>query len=322
MPAEAALQRLRAADDPALDRLAALVVDEALTRSAGELIRPPELARPLAAAVREAAASASLREGLVRRIDQLRTEAAGTSTRLADRVAPEVREAAARLLALPASPSPELAYRLLNHEALRTLLREVLQSTLARFVAGVRSVDQGALGGLAGRVAKRGRGLLGAAEGIVGAVRGELETAFEGRVKDFVGGALDEAVRGVSTWVADPAHAGLAAGMRVSILDVLLDVPLGELVGEADEIGTDAVVDAMLDAVRAAAARPDLKADLARAMEEAVAPWADEQLQQVLDELGLASAARHGGEAVLAPLLREVAATEAFAAWWRELHGG
>lgn len=320
-PADAALARLRSPSDPALGSLARLVVDEALTRPASELVRPAELAPILSRALKEAAGSAGLRAGLVARLTTLRTQAARDRRPLGDRLAPEARAAAAALLALPLSPSPDLTYRLINHEALRTLLREVLQGTLARFASGMRAVDQGALGGLAGRVAARSRGLLGAAEGIVGAVRGELESAFEGRVKDFVSGALDEAVRSVATWLSDPAHAPLAAGMRVSILDVLLDVPLGDLVSEADELGTDAVVDAVLAAVRQVAERPDLTTDVERALAEALAPWSEERLEAVLTDLGLAEAARQGAVSAFEPLLREVAGTEAFAEWWQQLHG-
>lgn len=320
MTADRALDRLRDPDDPALAELAALVADEVARRPLQELVAGDRLGPHLGEAVRALHASDGLRDRIRDQIEAERGRLRDLDRPVDVWLPPHARDPLLIVVGAPWSPSQDLTFRILNHEAVRRLLREVLSGTLRRFASGVRSLDQGAFGGLAGRVAKRGKSLFGAAEGIVDAVRGEVEQAFEARIKEFLGTAVDEAIRSVAAWLSDPTHAPVMGAMRSSAVQIVLDERTGDLVAEADDLDLDPVIDAVLDGIAAAAEDPGLDAALGAWVDTVTSPWADQTLGDRLEALGSRDAGHEVVTAVATDLLREVVLTEAFEAWWRALH--
>lgn len=319
-----ALERLRDADDPALGDLAVLVADHVAARRLDEVLDSARLASAAADALRALAADDEARRRLVTRLEAERADLKATREPLRTWAVAELDATIRELLAVPVVPSEELTYRVINHEALRAMLREVLQGTLTRFVDGVRSIDKGVLGGLGSKVASRGRGLLGgvgaAAEGLMGAVRDEVGARFDTSIRDSLGHATDEAVRAIARWVADPAHADTLARMRVSVFDVLLDVPVGDLVGEADAVDLDAISRTVWRGLQAAAARPDLEGVIHDAIAQARERRGDDTLGAWIDTLGLRDRWRDAARDLAADELRALVATPAFEAWWAALH--
>lgn len=321
---QAALAKLRDAQDGALAALVSLAVDEALRVRLREAVDSAALSARLTQAVASAASDSGLRERLLVRVSSERARWRAERQSARHWVLPPIEAPLRQVLAQPWSPSEKLALRVSDHPAVRAMLKDVLSGTLARFAGGLKALDGGVLGGLGGRVARRGAGLFGGlgdlAGGLVGAVKDEFEAAVESKIKDSVGQATEEAIRAIAAWAADPKQASALAALRVSLLEVALDTPLGDLLGELDEVPDAALVDAVLQGLRDASARPSLQADLRQVLDEAVAAWGDESLGALAADLGLQSQLTDAMVELGTPHARTLVNSEAFASWWAQLH--
>lgn len=327
MTADRALARLRDPEHPALGQLAQVALDVLGAQPVHALLDTERLAHHAAAGLRSAARAPNGRQALIDRLDAERARWAH-ETRTGGDVLPTEADAVLRaLLGQPWVPSEDLTYKVINHDAVRTLVREVLQGALSRFVDRIRHLDQGSLGGVGSKVMRRSKGLFGgvagnlgaAAEGLMGAVRDELGAGLESRIRDTLGGATDEAIRAIAAWVADPAHAEPVAALRLSVLDVMLAVPAGELVRELDEVPTAALVDAIWDGLQQSAARDDLHVAMQTALDRAIQPWRDETLAAWLDDLDLGPTAREAAAEAVDPWARTLVQSDAFGTWWSQL---
>jgi hypothetical protein len=286
-----------------------------------ELLPPAWIAGELVRGLRSATATPTAREAVVRRVEQARQQLRTIEQPVRTWLPPEVEPPARELLALPWSPSEELTFRVINHPALRALVREVLSASLTRFTERLRNLDQGVLGGLGERAMRRGKGLFGGvAEGLMGAVRDEMGSAFDGRIKEHLGTATEEAVRAIAAWIADPAHADALAAMRLSAIDVVLDTPVRALAAEADGLSTDRVAEVVWRALTELAARDDLEPRLVTLLTQVYALADHPTLGHWLDELGLREVWTDGAARFTTDRLVELTTTPAFEAWWHELH--
>jgi hypothetical protein len=321
MHPDVALTRLQDPTGPHATALAGLVLTDLLDRPLRDLVPPDWMAHRLVLGLRDATAEPTLRDAVIARIDQSRAHLGTLDRPVRSWIPPEVEPPARKLLSLPWSPSEELTFRVINHPALRALVREVLSASLTRFTDRLRSLDQGVLGGLGGRAMRRGQGLFGGvAESLVGAVRDEFGASFDSRIKDHLGTATEEAVRAIAAWLADPAHADALAAMRLSALDVVLDTPVRQLTAEGEQLSTATISAIVWEAARELAARDDLEPRLVQVFSEALEVAHHDTLGGWLDELGLRATWTGAASDWLTARIVDVARSAAFAVWWEELH--
>lgn len=325
------LDRLRDPTHDAPARLARLLVDDVARRPWRELVDREQVTTELRDLLDAISRRPALRDALVEQVTAAIAE--GQRPPLADRTArallpAEVDHELRHLLELPWTPSEALVYRVINHDAVRVLVREVLSQSLRNFVHKARGVD-GMLGGLGAKAVQRGRslfgGLAGAAEGLVGAVREEVEGAVEHKISDFVGSATDEVMRAIARWIADPAHAPLLVQLRVSALDMALDTPVRDVAHEAATVDVARLVDGALGVARAtllphAGDGQAVVIDVTDAVWQAVDKVVgDGTVEEILTRLDIADVVRPAAERAIERELRRVFATDAFAAWWSDL---
>ncbi len=317
-----ALARLQQ-DDSVWESLVALGVREALDTPLRDLIDPPSLGEVLAAAIRDAASLSGASEGQrPADVDAWVAARLADDRPLGDLLPPHHADLAHPLLAVRWTPSEAFVLQLLKHDAARSLIRETLSNSLHTFATRARSLDDGVLGGLGGRAFKRGKGLLGqvgsAAEGLVGAVSKEVEHALEGRIKEFLQGATDEALRGIAAWVADPAHDQPLAELRRSVYDQVTAAPARDLLGTAAD-DLDRWQAALHEGLTTLAARKGLGDDLAIWIAALRDDLGTRTLSQVVPD-DAADAVVRGVVEGLRPVRVRWTHSEAFAAWWHDLH--
>jgi len=326
--AERALAKLRGPGT--LEELAAIVVDQTTATPLRDIATPQWIAGQLVAAIEATVRGDMARDWLLARMDVERARWSQDERPVGDLLAEEAQKPLRELLSKPYQPNQELVFAILDQPAFHDLMRVVLSQAITRFRGRLRNVDDGLLGGLGQKAAKRGRGLLGGlrgslgdvsgvAENLVGAVRDEVETAFEQRVQQYVRGATSDALRNVATWAGDADHTEAMAGLRLGILDVILQRPVSELAAEVEQMGPDVAVDVVIEALRSAVEAPDLveriEGRVAAALEEA----GDGTLGAWLEDVGLAEVWSQSTTELVASRLRAVVDTPRFAAWWRGL---
>lgn len=325
--AQLALDRLRAPDGRALADLARLVVEETTATPLKQLASPRWLAGQLTAALEAGTRGDLLRHWVDRRISSERERWSKEERTPRAFVPSEAEEPLRKLLGRPYAPNEALMLRIVDQPAIRNLLRVVLTDTVSGFRKRAQDLDSGLFGGLGKRAAARGRGLFGnvgrnlggMAEHLVEAVRDEVDGALEGRVKDFVQGAVSEAVRKTAQHLSDPSHSQQFAEMRLAILDVLLDTPIRELANEADKLKPEDAIDVVVAAVRSAVSADDFveraEERIGKLMEEA----GDGTFGAWLDEIGLRAVWTETTTDLVAERLRAVVTTEGFVTWWDAL---
>ncbi|MBL8617112.1 MAG: hypothetical protein JNM72_15995 [Deltaproteobacteria bacterium] len=326
-------QLLARLDGPALDALVDLVIDHVLERPVSALVDPAWLAAQIVAALR-AGTRDDRTEAWVR--GQLRAvQQRVPPGRLGQHLPAEVAQPLRAVLGRKVIFDRALVGRLLDHEAARHLVTDLLSGALHGFVdklrpvAGVASGVGGALGGAlgAGRASKGfdrlkllGQGVKGLSEGVIGGISQELEQRAEGKVKDFVDGALHAAMEQVADHLCAPENAARYAAYRLHVLDTVLDSDNRVLVGEIDKLDPDHLVRTAAGVLRSLARRPGFEAELQRAVQAALDEAGPRSLGDLLRETGLERGEDDGEwrrrlRAPLAAEARVFIRGPAFAAW-------
>ncbi len=332
-----ALARLREPSDPALRDLARLVVEHTTATPITDIAAPRWIASQLAATLEAGTRTTAFRDAVVKRVAEERERWKGDSRKLREIVPTDAVKPVRDMLRRAYVPSEDLAVRVLDQDAMRNMVREVLVDVLQRFRAKV-SVGGGGdgggmFGGLGARAAKRGRGFLGGigenlggvahvAEGIVGAVKEEVEFALDGKVKDFARNATSDVIRLVARDLSNADRAGNFAEMRVAVLDVLLNTRLSELAEEAGKLEPESVVDSLIVAARQAVSAPGFVDETEARISAVLAEAGDGTLGAWLDEVDLRAVWTDATTELVESRIRATVATPAFAAWWLGLFAG
>ncbi len=321
MSSQTALERLRDPEQQATKALARLLVDDALDTPMAELVRPDWLASQLAAGLEAATRTDRLRELAQQALDEAMARWGHSDAALRSEVPEELVEPLLKALSHPYVPSEELVWRILDQPVFMSLMSEVLENSFKGFRSRMSGVDDKLLGGFGRRAAKRGRGLFGGvAESVVGAVAGEVEHQFDRRLSEFLSKATGEALRVVARHVADQAHAESYAEVRTGIFNTVMDIPIKELAAEALDARPMAYVDVVLQGLTGAIAADSFVDDTTRRLQTLMDEVGTGTFGAWLEEVGLRDVWTESTVELLAERLSSTVQTDAFAAWWTDLH--
>jgi hypothetical protein len=329
--ADLILERLRSG---ALEALIDICLDDLLQRPIGQLVSSSLVASRLVAALGELASSPTLEPWLREQLTTVKAstiEPSGPGGRAFPpgdtprRFLPaELTAPVEELLAEPYLPDRELVLRLLDHEAMHSLIQEVLHASLTRFAQRMRSFkpDTSRLkAGLGRRVPGRLSKLKDLGTGMVSAVGSEIESQLDQRVSEFVSHAISAVLAHIATLLTAPERAETMGDWRAYGLRVVLDTELEAFATEARKLDLEHAVGAMVRAVRALAEREGLEAELEAGLDKVLQPWSERKLGQQLEQLGIEQAWRDLWRSWLSEQLAPVLNTTAFRAWLQDLLG-
>ena len=327
---ETVLERLR---QGALEALIDLCLDDLATRPIASFVRADRVASHTVDALKEAAASPQLEDKLRAQLAPLRgatvePDADGRSfpvgETLRDHLPQELTDPIQELLAEPWLPERELVLRLLDHDAMRTLIQEVLHASLMRFAQKMRSFkpDTSKIrAGLGRRVPTGLSRLRDLGTGVVSVVGSEIESQLDARVGEFVSQAISAVLGHVATLFTAPERAETMGDWRAYGMAVVLDTELEAFAAEARKMDPDRAVAATAQAIRALAQRESLEEELRTLVRTTLEPWQERSLQAQLEALGLEKAWRASTREWLQDQLEPVLNTTAFHAWLQALLG-
>lgn len=302
------LARLRDPADPALERLAELVVRRALRAPVAELVEPAWLAGQIHTLL-EGLAGDSMRAWALERVVRERSNLDSVDSGLGDWIPAELQEPLRAMVREPWSPDEALVRELIEQEVVHDLVAEVLVDSLRRF--GRKERDH------QGR-SRKSRLLPIEPAQLVGGLTAELEAAIESRIQDFVRRTQPQTMALVARHLAAPRHARAYGALRGDLLDQVLSVPLRVWSRELDKLEAEAVVDMWIRGLRALLERPDLDERLERSIRWLLVQAGPTSLGQWLEQVDALEAwERTSTELVLAHL-RRVVADEDFARWLAE----
>ncbi|MHB8879373.1 MAG: hypothetical protein ACYC8T_37235 [Myxococcaceae bacterium] len=310
--------------DGPVDRLAHLLVDEALERPVAELLPPSFLARAARELLSGWLASPKAEPALAAALETYLRPLTSDARRLGELLPEELSETFVAVLSRPFTPNRELVAALLEPEPVRKVIRGFVLQVVTDFGRRLRApvtesrVARG-LGGIARFAAEQAKAHSGAFGAIAGAVSDEVERQVEKRATEFVDSALSGILARLADDFSNPANARSHAALRAAILESALEVRLSELVPEVHRADIPGAARIVREALTAFLARDDAQSLFERAIVEAQRHDGSRPIREVLSELGLLEAAHSLAREALRMRLAPVFRSPAFATWLEEL---
>lgn len=312
------LNRLRG-EPQHLERLVSLVVQDLLNRPVRDLVDPgwigPRFVEGFRASVSEQQTEAWVRAQVQEALDRAQREEGSLRGRIPEELVAPIRQLATR----PYQPDRLLLRAILDHEAMHKLLRQVLMETLTDFGRSLKTVTQGPPAG-----AKR-RGtfgsLMGAAQEMASAVGGVMEKQVEGKVREFVDGAIDRSLDLTVEKICAEDFVPDFAQWRGGILDNLLAVDVEKYLDEVEKLDPDGLVTELAAILRGLAAWEGLGEQVESLLQAVVDEAGDKRLSDFLEGSGLEEDWRPQLEALFVVRAREFVETPAFAQWLADVEG-
>ncbi|MCB9778523.1 MAG: hypothetical protein H6742_08180 [Alphaproteobacteria bacterium] len=310
----------------ALASLVTLVVDDLLTRPVDSLLDPEFVADQVIAALETAGSGERPEAWLREQIDSLRSRVPDGT--LGQRAPAEVVDPLRDALGRPIVWDRELVGALLDHDAMRSVFREVVTKAVTSYGKKLAHLSQNnAVTQAAGRLGlgQRGGGLsrlktLG--EGLAKGISAELEHQAEDRVKDFVDQAMGRVMIQVADHLCDPAYADQYGRYRVHIVDTLLHTELRTLADELEKIDPDSLVATGAGIARSLSRREGFRDEVADAARKAMTEAGGRSLRDFLAETGIDEARwRADIEVQVVARGADLLETDAFREWLEALLG-
>lgn len=318
------LERLRAG---MVEELADLVVDHVLDRPVTELIDPDWLAGQVVHSLQAATAGPRTEAWLREQVQGLRERV--PEGRVGDHVPEEIAAPLREVLARPVVFDRALVGRLLDHEAARGLVTDLLRGSLDGFTRRLRSLSAAvpapppAASRGFGRLKALSQGVKTVGEGVLGGIGKELEERSGQRIGEFLDASLSAAMGQVADHLTNPRHAAAYGAYRVHLMDTLLETDNALINAEIDKLDPDSLVATGAATARAVARREGLREELAEAFKVAIEEAGDQTLRGFLAEAGIEEAAGSGADAAwrrdlqvqIAHQTTAFVQTPAFSAW-------
>ncbi len=290
-----------------------LILDQALADPLRELLgSPEELSAGLAKAIRASAENPGLAPWIEAELDALRTHIKADDRALAEYLPPTLPGALGHALGRPFTPGQELVRAAINHAAMRSMMRSVLQSTLLEFGKKMWSAlpDTRRIPGAGFRSR-----LMDMAKGVASVVGSEVERQLDDRVNSFVDGALANAIDMVIDRISDPAHSREMSAWRADSVKALLAQPQTRYIAEIDKIAAADVAADAATLLETIATWEGLQDSLRMGLDHLQKVLAERSLGDLLEGSGLALAWRPLVHQRLAERARMLITSDAFAAW-------
>jgi hypothetical protein len=324
--AAAILAKLRdASPEGAVARLAALLVDDAMGRTIGELVGVRAGAAALKDILRAFAANDAAEARVVRAVTEAEERIGVEKRPLGSFVPPALKMGARELAAVPLTPSRDVVMRLVDREPVRKLVRAQVTDTLVAF--GRRAASPMAdnplargLGGL-GKLAMGQASKPGAFGALASAVSGEVERQVEKRAADFADTAVDGILSGLADQISDPSRAKEQAAVRQALIEGVLELTGAEVLA----LGRGPTASRVAVARRALAAwvaDDSFERDVESFAGALLAQEAARTLGEVLAELGLRDVVAARAKELVLPRVAAVVGGEPFAQWLGSLVSG
>ena len=295
-----------------LESLVHAWVEDVLQRPVADLFDTEQLTQTIAGAIRGVARDKNNEKWLTEQIAASLEEIQDVKIRgkLGNKLPKKVTNSARDLLAQPFVFDEDLAAELLDHPAVRSMLREVLQSSLLEFAKSITEMFPG------GRMVT---GLVGAAKGIAGAAVGGAGSGLQNHVNEFVEDTLSPSLDIAAGRLADDDAAEELADWRGHLLDVILDQPVSDLLGTLDQVDPDELAAAIAGMLRGLGEWKKLESTIAGALEAALERAETKSVRDFLGETSLEKEGREGLERQLVDVMWPFINSNAFETWLKSV---
>jgi hypothetical protein len=301
------LSRLRG-EPQHTQELVDLVLEDLLERPLAELVDPKMVGDALLSGLRNSLKNPGTKSWINERLQAAIAQLKSDQRSLLRRVPRDAVEPVQDLLKRPYSPDPQVLRAMVDHQAMRNLMREVLTHSLTDFASMLKPPTK-ALGN--GRLAQ----WAGAATVAAKMVGSEVERQLEGRIKNYVDGAISHAIGIAVDNVCDRKNAVEYGNMRADMIDVALAFPVSTWGKELAKLEPTALVDDVHQILSAAASSEELEKELRAMLERMVQEQGHLSARAFLAGSGLEESWRPPMQTLMLSHTRNVIESQVFADW-------
>jgi hypothetical protein len=314
-PPRAISHLLHGFGDPAsAGALAGLAFDFAIDQPISRYVTPEHVLEHIDAALRPAPLERWAKQHLRPSLDRERARARARGDRVGDWL---TAEAAAELRSLAARPvhlKKAFLEGLMKQDAVRHMLRGIVQETLDRFVTMLKPGGSG--GGLVGAVGRGAFGLAGSVgKGILGGIGGQIEGQLGKAVTAFLDTSMNFLLDRVVALASSNETAALIGRMNVQGFDEAMKVRTGKLWDGLDQVPVDDLVALIPDLIAHNLSRPEIREGILDEARQALAVEGERTVRALLEDSGSVQMWRGRVVEVGGPLLAEWSATPHFRDW-------
>lgn len=295
-----------------------ICLDHLLHQPINELLQPRFLADQIALAFHTAADGEQTEVWAREQVDAIRKLTPEGKPK--DHLSDELLEPIAALLSDPIQLDVELTERLLDHEAVELLFRDVLTSTLQSFSTKIRSLTTNAP-----KTVSRGFGAL---RGLrdralqstpLGGIAQQLESQFQQKINEHVERSIRGTLQQVAQHLTLPANREKQAAYRLHILQTVIDTDNQVFLHFIDQLGTEKIVASIASTIRRIIAREGFHDALHQAILQGLEMIGDKTVAQLLEESGMGEDWREETESQLTQLAQNFIQDHTFEEWLSSL---
>ncbi len=303
------------ADAEASGALVGLLFDFAVDQPVARYVAPDDVLAHVERALQPAVVERFVRDHLRPWFDRERTRAHARGDVVRDWLTPEAIAELRSLAARPVKLNRAFLEGLVKQDAVRHMLRGIVEETLDRFVTMLKPGGSG--GGIVGAMGRGAFGLAGSlGKGVLGGISGQIESQLRGAIGGFLDGSMSFLLDRLVALASSPDTAARLGRMNLTGLEEALKMKTGKVADAVHQAPLDDLLGTLPEVLAHNIARPEIRDGLV----DEVRAWLDVEgartVRQLLDEAGATQAWRARIVAVGAPLLGEASATDAFREWF------
>jgi len=314
---ETLVERLRGGDE-ALSGLVERLVDDLLSRPVTEMVEPDWIAQRFVEGLRATAQDEHTESWLHAQVKGALQRSESETGSLSTRLPQELSRPLKQLLRRPYTPNATIVRSLLDHEAMRDLIRTVLVQILTDFGKSIRpALPDAPLGGRrrGGKLSQ----LVGAAQEVASVVGAQVEERTEAKVREFVDDAISKSLEISVAQLCSESFSDSFGRWRADSVDVLLEVPVETWQGEIESLEPEALVGEIVELIRGLAAWDGLAGLVESLLSTAMEEVGDASLRDFLAGSGIEEDWRPQVEEILLQRARDFVATDVFSDWIRSV---
>ena len=250
-------------------------------------------------------------------LDQLRTLAPEE----VPKIDKELLEPIEEVLSFPFALDEELCLKLMEHETIEEMMREVLTDTIEEFANKIKEMTESATPsnvskGFGAFKSLRDKALKSTP---LGGIKQLIEKQIQYKTQEHITKSIYSSIIKTASLLSAPKNRHKQGQFRLHILNTVLEMPVSMILEQVDSFGTEKFVHLLSTFLSRLASNEAFQDGLAKALEQTMNLWGDKTLRSLLEESGMGEVWREDTQPLIGSIARGFVRTPEFKGWLEDL---
>ena len=250
-------------------------------------------------------------------LDQLRT----LTPEEVPKIDKELLEPIEEILSFPFALDEEICLKLMEHETIEEMMREVLTDTIEEFATKIKSITESATPsnvskGFGAFKSLRDKALKSTP---LGSITQLIEKQIQYKTQEHITKSIYSSIIKTASLLSAQKNRQKQGEFRLHVLSIFLDMPVSMILEQVDSFGTERFVRILSTFLSRLASNEAFQEGLTKALEQTMEMWGDKTLRSLLEESGMGEAWREDTQPLISNIARGFVQTSEFKSWLEEL---